>query len=162
MAYADFADVQARAGRFAPIFEVSGKRPDQADVEQLIVDCAAEIDAAITAAGFSPSSLDSAGKAALRDVNAYGALARGLIAADPGAEADDLLARALQVWDAGMLALKDGSFSSLAVLISTGGPGAGDFWTEEPSYGTPAQLEGEAAALAETNLAPAFSKNQRL
>lgn len=160
MAYADFADVQARAGRFAPIFEVTGKRPDESDVSHLLADCASEIDAAISSAGFSPSSLSAEVKGALRDLNAYGALARALVAADPGPEADDLIERARKVWGHAMGdptsntvfgqrgSIVEGTFPGLAALKATGGPSAGSFW--------------DSVEVEDADLAPRFARSQTL
>src|SRR2546425_643783 len=100
MAYANTDDVLARAGRVQGIFTVAGKRPNLADLDKFLDDTTAEIDAAVRARGFDPASFETATSEAFRDLNAYGALARGL-SAIPNAPAD-LLAEARSVWEAAM------------------------------------------------------------
>lgn len=166
MAYAVFGDVESRAGRFAGLFSVAGKKPDQTQVEAMLDDIADELDAAIEARGFDPASMDARSQGALKDLNAYGALARALPAANPGAQADGLVAHAAKVWDSGVKAILDGKHAVIRNLESgkSGagkGSGGGDFWSENPSYGSDAQIESDAEALT-TSLAPAFERHQTL
>jgi hypothetical protein len=162
MAYASFADVQARAGRFAPALSVAGKQPSQADVEEMLSSCAAEIDAAISAAGIDPAGLSQAAKDALRDLNAYGATARALAAADLGAEATDLVTYAQRIWADGIAAIIARRHPALVMVEATGGATAGSFWGDEPTYGRPETMEAERLALRGTSLAPVFEKGQSL
>lgn len=162
-AYATFDDVAARAGRFAGVFSIAGKRPDQADVEMLLDNVAAEIDAAVRARGFDPATMDANVRAAFLDLNAYGALARALRAATTGDEADKLITAAEELFAAGLLAIAEGSFSAILQLEAgaggAGGATAGDLWGDEPSYGSAASVVSEANQLSDTNLAPAFSRD---
>ncbi len=175
--YADFADVTARAGRWQAVFSVAGQHPDQGDVEQLLNDCAAEVDTAIRARGFTPATLDSGVLAAFKDVVAYGALARALASVpDSPKELEQLLGYARAVWGAAMGdptaktveaqrgSISTGTFPAIAALeagVSGGGAGPGIFQADEPDYGTVAQIESEAAALT-PSLAPAWAKGQVL
>lgn len=166
MAYASFDDVISRAGRFAGVFQVDGKHPDQTDIEAFLDDTAELVDAAISAAGFTPSAMTSDAKAALVDLNAYGALVRALSAANMGSQAAALLAEASSVWDLAMGA--DGSIAAgthpvIALLqAGGGGPSAGDLWSDDPTYGSELGLLAEADQLADTNLAPSFRRGQTL
>lgn len=139
-AYAAFSDVTARAGRFAGFFTVAGKHPDQADVEAIITDLSADVDAAITARGFNASALSAGAVAALRDLVAFGALARALSAADPGPDAADLIARAWKTWNDAIAAMTDGTSSVIVELEAGAGGqaavGAGTLWGDEPDYPT--------------------------
>jgi hypothetical protein len=160
--YAAFANVAARAGRYAPLFDVAGKQPDETTIEGLLIDVDAELDAAIGARGLTVPVTDAVAKAALLDVAAYGALARAL-AGVPGD--DDLTALrdyAQTVWLASLTAISKGAFPAIAVLeLAGGGATAGDFWTENPDFGSDAQIRSEAAT-TNASLAPAFAKGQTL
>lgn len=167
MAYASFTDVQARLGRFQGIFEVSGKHPDQSDVEDLLDSVAGDIDAAIRSRGFDPAAMNASAKAALVDLNAYGALARALPATHLGRQAADLLATAAAVWDSAMGergTFAAGTHPAIAELEAGqgGGPGpsAGDLWSDDPTYGSERGLAAEDSELEDTNLAPAFRRGQ--
>lgn len=175
--YADFADVASRAGRWQQLFAVSGQHPDQADAEQLLDDCAAEVDTAVRARGFTPASLDAGVKAAFKDLVAYGALARALASVpDSPNELEQLLSYARAVWGAAMGdptaktteaqrgSISMGTFPAIAALeagVGGGGSGPGIFQADEPDYGSEAQVVSEAASLTE-QLAPAFAKAQAL
>jgi hypothetical protein len=165
VAYCEFADVTARAGRFGGVFTVAGKKPDQADVEAIITDVAAEIDAAILSRGFDPAAMDAGISAAFKDVNAYGALARALPAATTGEEADKLLKQAQAFWADALAAILDGSFPAIRALVAGEGGGgattpAGNFWDDEPDYGSYASQLEEWLELRCTNLAPTFQRGQ--
>ena len=175
--YADFADVAARAGRWQQLFSVSGQHPDQGDVDQLLDDCAAEVDTAVRARGFTPSSLDAGVKAAFKDVVSYGALARALASVpDSPNELEQLLSYARAVWTAAMGdptsssdagrrgSISMGTFPAIAALeagVGGGGSGPGIFQADEPDYGSDSQIESEASQLTD-QLAPAFAKAQVL
>lgn len=174
--YADFSDVQARSGRFATLFDVAGQHPNQADVEVLLGDVSAEIDIAITARGYNPAGLDVTVKRALRDVAAYGALARALRGVQ-GEELDDLREYAQAIWGSAMGdptsntaagqrgSISAGTFPAIAALEAgeggEGGQSAGSFWDDEPAFGTPAQVAAELAATP-AELAPTWAKSQPL
>ncbi|HLE98970.1 MAG TPA: hypothetical protein VI540_03660 [Gaiellaceae bacterium] len=160
--YATFADVEARAGRYAPLFSVAGKQPDETTIEKLLVDVEAEINAAIAARGISTPVTDAAAKAALLDVTAYGALARALIGVPGDDGLEELQKYAQAVWLAALAAIAKGTFPAVAALESAGaGASAGDFWEENPDYGTPEQVQAEALTLT-PSLAPGFAKGQSL
>lgn len=173
--YAEFADVAARAGRYAGIFAAADAHPNQADVEQLLEDCHAQIDVAIRARGFSTVGLAADVKASLRDVAAYGALGRALAGVpDPPDDLAKLRMWALNVWGAAMGdpagpdkdarrgSIASGSFPGIALLeAGSTGPSAGDFWTDEPQYGSDALLQAEANRWT-ADTAETFAKGQAL
>ncbi|RDI73309.1 hypothetical protein Gocc_2909 [Gaiella occulta] len=176
-AYASFADVKARAGRWQAVLTVVGAHPDQADVEAILVDCSSEVDVAIRARGYNPAVLDAGVKAALKDVVAYGALARALASVpDSPKELATLQAYAQAVWagamgdataktDAGVRgSIGTGSLPAIAALeagVQGGGTTAGIFQDDEPDYGSDAQIRAEAERLT-ADLAPVFAKGQVL
>lgn len=175
--YAVFADVTARAGRWANLMVVAGSHPDQGDVEQLLADCAAEVDTAIRARGFTPGTLEPSILAAFKDLVAYGALARALSSVpDSPKELQDLLGYARAVWASAMGdpasktvegqrgSISMGTFAAIAALIAGvagGGSGPGIFQDDEPDYGSDGQIKSEANQLT-PSLAPAFAKGQVL
>lgn len=167
MAYAVFADVTARAGRVAGAFSVAGKHPDQADVEKFLADVSALIDAAIRSRGFDPAGLDQTVKDALKDLAAYGALARSLTALDPTGRSGfgALLTEAQGIWEAGLAGIEAGTAEAILELeagVGGGGTGstAGSLSIDDPAYGQnipPAQrLELNA------DFAPAIARTQKL
>jgi hypothetical protein len=168
MAYGNTGDVAARAGRLATAFTAADAAVDETDIGTFLAACAAEIDAEISARGFDPSALSDDAKAALVDLNAYGALARALVALVPGSRgsnAADLLAYAQKVWDDGMAAIKDGTFPVIAMLLAGqggpgAGPGAGSLWDEEPTYGSLAGLAAEETQLRDTDLQVGFRRSE--
>ena len=174
MAYATFQQVSARAGRFAAIFAVAGKRPDQADVQAFLDECAAEIDAALASRGFTVPAT-GASASALVDLNAYGALARAL-ASITGPEVEDLRAFARKMWGAALGdpravtreailgSIRSGAHPVVALLEGMQGttsPTAGNFWDDEPEYGSLTSRSNEAASLSPGH-APVFAKAQTL
>lgn len=173
-AYATTDDVLARAGRVGSAFTVAGRRPNLADVAAFLTAVSVEVDEAIRARGFDPALLDTNAKAALLDLVAYGALSRALRAlGDRSPEVLSVLAEADAVWTSAMGdtttagSIRDGTFPVIAALeagAAGGGPvvSAGSFWTDEPTYGTPAAAQAEWSALRGTNLAPGFSRGQPL
>lgn len=176
MALATFTDVETRAGRYAPVFSQVGKHPDQADIEALLADLETEVNAAIESHGVDPAALDTGAKAALRDLIAYGALARALESV-PGRELDELRSYARSVWAAAMGDPTASSREGLAGSIRLGtypviadieagqagvsASSAGDFWSENPDFGSPAQVQSELRTL-QPSLAPTFAKHQSL
>ena len=166
-AYASFADVTARAGRLAVAFTVAGTVVGQTEIELFLAGCAAEIDAEIAASGFDSSALSDAAAAALIDLNAYGALARALVALVPGSRgsnAADLLAYAQKVWDDGMAHIRDGTYPAIAMIAAgaagAGVPGAGSLWSDEPNYGSRTGLSAEELQLLDTDLQINFRRNE--
>lgn len=155
--YATFADVETRAGRFAPLFTVAGKQPDEASVTGLLADVSGELAAAITSRGHDAAALSVSQLAALVDLTAYGALARAL-AAVPGDEVQELREYASSVWLAGLASVLDGSHVLIEVLESTGGSSAGSFWDDEPEYDPRSVTELDVPV----SVAPAFAKGQTL
>lgn len=177
-AYADFADVEARAGRYSGVFTVTGQHPNQADVEQLLTDLSALVDVAIRARGYDVATLDTGVKAALRELVAYGALARALATIpDPSEELEKLVVYASRVWGAAMGDPSSGSAAGQkgSIVAGThpaivaleageagaGGQTAGDFWSDEPTFGTAAQVAAELRTTP-PELAPTFAKSQPL
>jgi len=178
-AYATLTDVQARAGRFAgAIAAGGGARPNETDVTTLLADLAAQVDVALSARGYDPAALDATVKLALKDVVAYGALARAFTGiADSGDELEELVAYANKVWGAALGdpesktaggqkgSIASGTHPAIAALeagrAGAGGQSAGDFWSDEPTFGSEAQVEAERLTLT-AELAPVFSKSQSL
>lgn len=177
-AYAEFSDVLARAGRFAGALEVAGQHPNQADVEQLLIDLSALVDVSVRSRGYDPDTLDEGVKGALREVVAYGALARAFATIpDPSDELERLTTYAGRIWGAAMGdpgsntaagqrgSIAAGSHPAIAALeageAGGGGQTAGDFWSDEPGFGTPAQVAAELRTVP-PELAPTFAKSQSL
>lgn len=139
MAYATREDVFARAGRFAGLFTVEGKRPNEADLDAFLDDVSAIIDSEIRARGYDPAVLTVELEASLRDVAAWAVLLRALPQASPSDEGtEDLLDRARTiVTDAGFPGLGGsvdvfGALAALEAGAGGGGPGtgAGSFWDD--------------------------------
>lgn len=130
-AYAAQDDVLARAGRFGGVFSVAGKRPNLADLDELLVTVAAIIDAEILARGYDPALLDATIEEALKDVNAWAVLVRALPQATPGDDqADAIVEQGREILKAaGFPSLAEGGsdlFTALAALeAGEGGGGAG-------------------------------------
>lgn len=163
MAYAAFSDVEARAGRYASVFSVAGKQPDEETIETLLVNVSAELDAAIAARGHPVPVTDDAAEAALVDTTAYGVLARALASIPSGDDSlDDLREYAQSLWTAALAGIAKGTHVVILLLeAGGGGASAGDFWAENPDFGTDAQIASEARSLT-SSLAPGFAKGQSL
>lgn len=172
MGYATFDDVQARLGRFQGVFEITGKHPDQTDIEALLDEVAADIDAALRSRGFDPAGLNASTKAALLDLNAYGVLARALPSTNLGPQAADLLTVARSVWELAMGAsgsIASGTHPAVAELEAGAGgevgPSAGEFWADEPTYASTLAsrvLASTGQALDVDALEPQFRRGQTL
>lgn len=179
-AYATFADVAARAGRFSGAFGAAGgqPKPNENEITQLLADLAAQVDVALRARGYDPAALDATVKLALKDVVAYGALARALQSIpDSSDEIRELEEYAGKVWGSAMGdptsntaagqkgSIAAGTHPAIAALeagqAGGGGQTAGDFWTDEPDFGTDAQVAAERETLT-AELAPVFAKSQKL
>ncbi len=172
--YAVNDDVLARAGRVGSAFSVAGKRPNAADITAYLDELSVTVDEAIRSRGFDPAGLDANAKKTLLDLVAYGALARalrGLGDRSPGVL--EILVEADAVWSSAMGDQKNaGSISDgthpVIVALTAGAAGggsvvsAGNFWDDEPAYGSyPAAIQ-EYWRLRGTNLAPGFSRGQKL
>lgn len=179
-AYATFADVAARAGRYSGAFGAGAgsPKPNENEITQLLADLAALVDVAVRARGYDPDALDATVKLALKDVVAYGALARALQAIpDSSDEIRELEQYASRVWGSAMGdptsstaagqkgSIAAGTHPAIAALeageAGGGGQAAGDFWSDEPDFGTPAQVAAELASTP-AELAPLFARSQRL
>lgn len=165
MAYAAFPDVEARAGRFAGVFTIAGKHPDQSDIEAYLDELSAQVDAAIEARGYDPALIDQRAQDALRDLVAYGALARGLRGVSGDRELDQLRDYAQKVWGQAMgdpasntTAGQQGSIAAgshpVIVNLEAGaggvaGTSAGSYWDDRP------------APTEDVELAPTFTRAQK-
>lgn len=136
MAYAEVADVRARAGVLSPAFNQGFVA--EAEIERFLDDAAGEIDARVATAGFATPLTDVVATNALRALNADGALVVAIAAKWPDGNdgAKTLLERASKRWEAGLEALASGEATVLEYLSSlVSSPGSTDFWTENPGYG---------------------------
>lgn len=143
--YASQDDVLARAGRFAGLFSVAGRRPNLADLDAMLVTVSAAIDAEIRAHGYDPATITPELEEALKDVAAWAVLVRALPEASPGDNAvDPTIARGQAILTAsGFPTLAEGTnviatMGAIATLEAGeggGGPGtsAGSFWDELPA-----------------------------
>lgn len=179
-AYATQDDVLGRAGRVGGAFSVAGRRPNLSDVDAYLTAVSAEIDEAFRARGFDPSRIDANAVAALKDLAAYGALARALRAlGDRSPEVQQILVEADMVWTSAMGdpkatraeaiagSIRNGTHPVVLALeagIAGGGAvvSAGNFWDDESQYGSRAAALVEFDRLWGTNLAPGFSRGQKL
>lgn len=147
MAYAESADVQARVGRLSSAWTDSS-RPSLADVDRMIDDAAAAIDAVLTQYGVTePLPEGSVGALALRPLNAKMAALDALQATFPSANGpneareliDQLRVQVLGTNGAGGdwgLLLAGGHPAVVAIRESgSGNVEASSFWTNEPEYG---------------------------
>lgn len=146
MSYAVQDDVLARAGRFAGLFTVAGKRPNLADIDAMLATVTSAIDVEIKAHGYDPAVLTDDLVEMLRDVNAWAVLVRALPEASPGDNAiADTVARGTAILTAsGFPSLAEGGAGNVLVSLGAiaaleagsggGGPGssAGSFWDELP------------------------------
>jgi hypothetical protein len=176
VAYATAAEVLARLGRYdgliAPVN--SPKHPNEDDVAAILVDVSAEVDLALSASGWDPATLDATAKAGLKDLASYGAISRILAGVPSDKDLDKLADYAGKVWMSALGdpaatektaiagSLRAGSHPVIAALEAGragGGAGAnaGDFWSDEPDYGTIGQIESELGTLTPST-APWFRK----
>jgi hypothetical protein len=162
LAYAAFTDVQARAGRVAAAFSVTGRRPNQADVESFLDDVASEINARLRSRGFDPALLDKPAELALRGTNADGALVLALEAAFPGgvpADVEKVYTGARDRYNASLGLLESGRHAAFVFVESaSGSPSGSSLWSDDPTYGEVDLPPDEQ----NPNLAPFFSRGMKL
>lgn len=166
MAYATRGDVLARAGRFAGVFQVAGKRPDEADLDLYLEQVSDVIDLEIRARGYDPALISVDAKTSLADVAAWATLVRALPSASPGDdEIDGLVDRGIQILDAAGFPSLAGAgsaniFATLEALEAGeagGGPGtsAGSLWDELDEIFLPDDLDT-------VSIPPTFRRGQSL
>lgn len=141
MPYATYDDVVARAGRARIAFGQSGA-PDTTEIEQFLIDVAAEIDAKLNAVGVTIPATDSVLVAALRGVNADGATIMALDSTFPSSQvdkaADRLLDRLERRYMSVMRQIEEGTWPAIQGVINAGvsiSPVADNFWSHDPTYG---------------------------
>lgn len=132
MPYAELDDVLARAGSVRGAW-TDASEPSLPEIEAFLADGAATIDAIIEAAGSVPPLAGTPTAMALRDANAYYALARAL-RATPRAATQQMVDEAQGAWGAAEATLLDGSHPALTLLASERTPRAGSLWTDEQQY----------------------------
>lgn len=142
--YATQDDVLARAGRFQALFSQAGKRPNLADLDELLVTVSAAIDVEIRTHGYDPASISADVVEALKDVAAWAVLVRALPEASPGDDAiQDTVERGEAILNASgfaMLATGQNVIAALGVIADLeaggggggGGTSAGSFWEDLP------------------------------
>lgn len=138
--YANQDDVLARAGRIGGAFSVAGRRPSLADIDEFLLDVTAEINVEIRRHGFDPAALDAEVVTALRDIAAYGALAKALAGVDPSSRPDNLenlVKKAEGVWSSdASSSRRSAQIQSIIGIIEAGvggggtGPSAGSLWDD--------------------------------
>jgi cell division protein ZapA (FtsZ GTPase activity inhibitor) len=141
VSYATVDDVQARAGR-ARIALSQAHAPDNTEIERFLEDVAAELDAKMSALGADVPTTNAVVVAALRGVNADGALILALDATYPSSQSDKavdrLLDRTERRYRAAMDQIEAGTWPAIQVIVE-GGEGAetaaADFWSNDPTYG---------------------------
>ena len=141
MAYADLASLLARAGRIAPAWD-NDTDPDLADLERLLDDVAAEIDAELAARGIGVPATGAAAQALL-GMNADGALVLALEATFPEAKGGVVSGMAILEGARGRYqyavdSIRNGTHSVIRLLESGSAAtaGASSFWeTESETYG---------------------------
>lgn len=135
MAYADLGDVKARAGALARAWSPASE-PSDSDITDFLQQTADEIDALLTARGYTPPAAGTAAAKALLGINADAALVLALEATYP--EGAGLASASTQIEEArarvtaASKAIVDGTFPAVALLESSGSaPSASSFWQEE-------------------------------
>jgi hypothetical protein len=142
MAYAELADLRARAGKVGVAWDLD-TLPGDPDLDRLLDMAASEIDALLAARGYTVPLTDVTAQEALRSLNTAGALLKALGATMPAdttaADVRELRRDARTEWNDGLKALATGEAGVVAYLESLAGspPGASDFWDENPEYGQP-------------------------
>jgi hypothetical protein len=142
-AYAELADVQARAGRLAPAWTQTSK-PGTSDIEIFLAQTAALIDAALGSLGLTlPLDASSPLRGALTGLNADMALVLAIEGSWPGGAGNDetnaileaARSRIAQMWttdDDGRIVI---AIPGIEGVIDTTSADASDFWSENPDYG---------------------------
>lgn len=138
MAYATSADVVARAGALSAAW-TDTSIPSLDDLDTFCSDVAAEIDGYLGGRGLTTPA-EGAAAAALKSVNADGALVLGLTASYPEgagpASASKVIDDAQARYEAAKEAIADGTHPAVT-LLEAGNVGnrASSFWENEPLYG---------------------------
>jgi hypothetical protein len=142
LSHCNIQALRARLGRLANTLD-NPNAPTQGDIEIIIDEVSAEVDAALQAHGATLPLADDV-EAAVRGIVADGALLRVLPGLFPagagkpgGQEAEALYAETMRRWSAAWKALDSGSLPALVLVVqrSQEGADAGSLWTDEPSYG---------------------------
>lgn len=162
-AYAEPLDVYARAGRLRDAFG-QNDAPGEPEIQGFLDDVAGELDALISSHGVSVPVVDATATAALRGVNADGALVLALPAAFPSGStepAERLLEAVRGRYEAALAQLSDGTFPALAQIVSTSGvaSAASSLWTDEAGYDWNKTAE---AVAGNASLLPAIERGQKL
>jgi hypothetical protein len=164
-AYAEFADVVARAGKFAAALASDDRSPNEGDVEFFLTDIAAQIDALLLARGYSPAEISAEARAALKGTNADGALVMAIEALDPLGAAEvkfqgsTLLSGARKRYEAAVVALAEGKHPAIRMLEagqSGGGQSASSTWDHA------AASVAEADRESDLSLLPRIQRGMRL
>ena len=138
MAYAELADLKARAGRLAGAWDESTS-PSDTDLRGFLDATAGEIDAAVAARGFPTPVSDVTAAKGLLNVNADMALLLALRATWPGGSGPTQVRELISDVEARVAdyrkGLVDGTLMTLLLLAAQSGAemegGSADFWTTE-------------------------------
>lgn len=138
MAYADVADIQARAGALASAW-TAGSTPSTSDLATFLDDVAAEIDAYLGGLGLAAPATGAAA-AALKGVNVAGALLIALEASYPEGEGPASASKQIDdlrtAYTAAVEAIVDGTHPAVRLLEAGNVQDrASSFWENEPYYG---------------------------
>lgn len=138
MAYAEVADVLARAGRARRTFLQDDDAPGPEEIRLYLEDVAGYLDGSLAAAQVAlPLDADGAASRSLVGLNADGALVLALEAAFPSEGADTSARRiydgAKARFEAGMQMILRGDHPAIEISTGEHGPGsAQSLWTDEP------------------------------
>lgn len=139
MAYAALTDVQARAGALAAAW-TSTSNPSTTQINGFLDDIAAEIDAALAGRSLAAPDTGTTAAAALKNVNALGALVLALKATYPEGSGPGSASKAIDdakaEYDSLFAQIVDGTHPAVSAL-SAGAVNtrASSFWEQEPLYG---------------------------
>lgn len=132
MAYCELVDVQARAGDARRSWTTTS-RPSLEEVDTLIDDAAAQIDALLSAHGHTVPVTATVPLEALREPNAEWALLKAL-EATPGAASQQQITALQERVAATIEQLRDGTHPAVAALSSSSADEATSLTIEEPNY----------------------------
>ncbi len=164
MAYAQVADLKARAGRLAPSW-TRDSVPGDADLEKFLAYESALVDAALLSRGYALPAAGTAAAHALQGVVADGALLLALAGTFPSNEgpaaAQELVRTVTARYDHTWGLINGGTHSVVMLLESTDPdqPGASNFWDTEPGYG---QIDPAERASINPYLQPEAERGMRL